>query len=78
MAKGNKGSPVATDFPASANPLSDGSSTDAVDGLVTLGGVEFPISADDLLAYREYPDKVVVVTKDGRRLSQPKVNGDHA
>jgi hypothetical protein len=35
-------------------------------------GVEFPCGADDVLDSREYPDRVVVVTQDGQKLSLPK------
>lgn len=35
-------------------------------------GVEFPVDAGDILASREYADRVVVVTRDGRKLEQPK------
>lgn len=35
-------------------------------------GVEFQVDAGDILASREYADRVVVVTRDGRKLSQPK------
>jgi hypothetical protein len=35
-------------------------------------GVEFRVDAGDILASREYADRVVVVTRDGRKLTQPK------
>lgn len=35
-------------------------------------GVEFQVDAGDILASREYDDRVVVVTRAGRKLIQPK------
>lgn len=35
-------------------------------------GVAFPITSTEVFASRDYPDRVVVVTTDGRKLIQPK------
>lgn len=34
--------------------------------------VRDPISEDEVLAWREYPDRVVVVTTDGQKFDAPK------
>lgn len=34
----------------------------------TIAGVSFALSADQVLAHREYEDRVVVVTIDGQKL----------
>lgn len=37
-----------------------------------VAGAEFPVGADEVLTQREYDDRIVVVTRDGQKLSQPK------
>jgi hypothetical protein len=47
-------------------------SSPAAGASVKVFGVEIPVAEDDLLASKDYGDHVVVVTRDGRKLTLPK------